>query len=282
MARALPIDRSGPLGQPLYLQLVERLRAEFVGQKPGARIDSEPTLARRFGVSRFTVTRAVEILVEEGLFTRRQGLGTFIAPPRLRRAPTYLASFTEAMAAQGRLAAHRLLKFGPAEETRPSSYPAGARLLRLDRLRLVDDVPTSIHRSLLDGAVAARIGLTETIAKDPHFSLYRQFREGGYTIERAVETLRARRATPKEARLLALDKDRVVVETRRETYASEGTLLDVDGAIYDARRYVYETEISRGLAPAAPLSKQKETTHASNSNDRRSFGPRIEPWRDDG
>src|SRR5579863_9876500 len=81
-------------GRPLYLQLVDWLRAEAVGLKPGDRIESEPQLARRFGVSRFTVARAVEILVDEGLFTRRQGLGTFVAPPHLKRTPNYLASFT--------------------------------------------------------------------------------------------------------------------------------------------------------------------------------------------
>jgi GntR family transcriptional regulator len=280
------IDLTAPPGRPLYLQLVDRLRADAAGQKPGARVDSEPTLARRFGVSRFTVTRAIEILVDEGLFTRRQGLGTFIAPPRLKRAPTFLASFTEAMTAQGRSATHRLLRYGPAEalgDPFPSPYPEGTRLLRLDRLRLVDNAPTSIHCSLLDLAVVERIGLSEAIASDPHFSLYRQFREGGgITIERGVETLLARRATAKEARLLDLDRDRVVVTVRRETYASDGALIDVDDAIYDARRYAYETEIRRGGEIAAPFSKPKETGHASNSNDQRSFGPRIGPRNDRG
>src|ERR1700751_5920265 len=99
------------LDRPLYLQLLDRLRNDISSRQPGARIDSEPHPARRFGVSRFTVTRAIEILVRDGVLTRRQGLGTFVAPPRLRRAPTYLRSFTEAMAAEGRRATHRLLDF---------------------------------------------------------------------------------------------------------------------------------------------------------------------------
>jgi GntR family transcriptional regulator len=267
------------------MQLADRLRADASGRKPGARVDSEPTLARRFGVSRFTVTRAIEILVDEGLFTRRQGLGTFIAPPRLKRAPTYLASFSEAMAAQGRVATHQLLAFGPVETLGvpfPSPYPEGARLLRLDRLRLVDGVPTSIHRSLLDLSVVESVELTEAVASDPEFSLYRLFREGGITIDRGVETLVARRATVIEASLLDLDPDRVVVTMRRETYASDGTLLDVDDAVYDARRYAYETEIRRGGEIAAPFSKPMETGNASNSNDQRSLGPRIGPRNDGG
>ncbi|RBP11390.1 GntR family transcriptional regulator [Roseiarcus fermentans] len=278
MADAVRIDPAAPSGRPLYLQLVDWLRADAAGRKPGARIDSEPQLARQFGVSRFTVTRAIEILVDEGLFTRRQGLGTFVAPPRLKRAPTYLASFTEAIAAQGRSASHRLLRFGPLEASDACfPYRPGAALIGLDRLRLVDGAPTAIHHSVLEASLVERIGLTKAIAADPRFSLYRLFREAGLVMDRGVETMQARRATLKEARLLELDRDRVVVTVRRETYAADGSLIDVDDTVYDARSYAYETEIRRSVAADARLTQPKETGHASNSNDQRSLGPRIGP-----
>jgi GntR family transcriptional regulator len=270
-------------GRPLYLQLVDWLRAEAARLKPGDRIESEPQLARRFGVSRFTVARAVEILVDEGLFTRRQGLGTFVAAPHLKRAPNYLASFTEAMRAQGRATSHRLLWFGSLEPSAGVSYPypEGARLLRLSRLRFVDGAPTAIHLSVLDAALAEKIGLTEEIAADPQFSLYRVLRESGVVIDRGAEVLQARRASAEEARLLDLDGDRVVMTVRRETYAEDGLLLDVDDAAYDARRFAFENDLRR--APPAPLvTKLTEKTYASNSNDERSFGPRIGPRGDGG
>ena len=68
--------------RPLYRQLVDWLRVDLATKAPGDRIDSEPQLAKRFGVSRFTVTRAIEILVDEGLVNRRQGLGSFVAGRR--------------------------------------------------------------------------------------------------------------------------------------------------------------------------------------------------------
>ena len=77
MAAALSAD----LDRPLYLQLVNRLRCEIEGKRAGERVDSEPALAERFRVSRFTVARAIEILTDQGLIRRRQGLGSFIAPP---------------------------------------------------------------------------------------------------------------------------------------------------------------------------------------------------------
>lgn len=91
MARSNAFGASSDL--PLYRQVVDRLRREIAGMPPGARIDSEPQLTNRFGVSRFTVAHAIEILVNEKLVNRRQGLGSFVATPTLKRAPAYLQTF---------------------------------------------------------------------------------------------------------------------------------------------------------------------------------------------
>ncbi len=270
-------------GRPLYRQLVDWLRADIARRAVGDRIESEPQLAERFGVSRFTVTRAIEILVDEGLIRRRQGLGSFVAPPPLQRAPTYLSSFTEAVEAQGQRASHRLLQFGPIAWSEGLPYPDGVALVGLNRLRLVDGEPTAIHRSVIDGGLAGRIGLTRSVARAPRFSLYRLFDQAGLKIERGVETLRARSATPEEARLLELGEEPVVMVVRRETQGEDGALLDVVDAVYDARRYAYQVEIRRDapstLASSNPR-KAMETNHETHSNIERNFGPRLGPWVD--
>lgn len=264
------------IDRPLYLQLADLLRADAARMQAGVRVESEPQLAQRFGVSRFTVTRAVEILVREGVLTRKQGLGTFVAPPKVRRAPVHLTSFSETMAAQGRVATHRLLSFGKAAGTE-SAYPPGVALLRLERLRLVDGAPLAIHHSVIDAGLAARAGLTRDVASDPHFSLYRLLWDAGVEIEHGLETLRARLATAKEARLLGLAGNRVVMAVRRETYAADGALVDLDDAIHDACRYSYEIALWRDGGVAARFSTSTEAGHASNSNERHSLGPRIGP-----
>jgi len=269
--------------RPLYRQLVEELRADVAGRAVGDRIESEPKLAQRFGVSRFTVARAIEILVDEGLVRRRQGSGSFVAPPSLVRAPSYLSSFTEAVEAQGRTASHRLLSFGPADWREGLPYPEDAALIGMDRLRIVDSAPAAIHRSVIDKRVADRIGLTRSVATAPGFSLYRLFDRGGLIIERGVETLRARAATAEEARLLNIADAPVVMAVRRETFGPHGVLLDVVDAAYDARRYSYQAAIRRDRARTALSSHSQkivEAHHASNSNVKGTFGPRLGPWSD--
>ena len=282
-ANALRFEASSE--RPLYRQLADRLRADIATKAPGDRIDSEPQLAKRFGVSRFTVTRAIEILVDEGRVNRRQGLGSFVAAPALKRAPSYLLSFTEAVFAAGRVGSHRLLAFGPTPWRPTLPYAEDVPLLEIDRLRLVDRVPTAIHRSVISAAIARRIGLTAEVAAAPHFSLYRLFDEAGLIVARGVETLRARGATSEESRLLRLGDDRVVMAVRRHTFANDGTILDVVDAVYDARRYTYEAEIrrDRDLASTYPSfhpPNVKENGNASNSNARRNLGPRLGPWGD--
>jgi GntR family transcriptional regulator len=278
-----PRLRAVPPERPLYRRLVEELRADVARRAVGDRIESEPKLARRFGVSRFTVARAIELLVEEGLVRRRQGSGTFVAPPSLARAPSYLSSFTEAVEAQGRTPSHRLLRFGPADWREGLPYPEDAALIGMDRLRFVDGAAAAIHRSIIDKRVADRIGLTRSLAAAPGFSLYRLFDRRGLIIERGVETLRARAATAEEARLLDIADAPVVMAVRRETFTPDGLLLDVVDAAYDARRYSYQAEIRRNHAPAALSSHSQkivEANHASNSNVERAFGPRLGPWGD--
>ena len=66
--------------RPLYLQLRDAL-AERVAAgewKPGTAIPNETELAREFGVSAGTMRKALDLLKDEHLLTRRQGRGTFV------------------------------------------------------------------------------------------------------------------------------------------------------------------------------------------------------------
>jgi GntR family transcriptional regulator len=189
----------------------------------------------------------------------------------------------DANATRGGRGSSFLLDFGPTEWREDLPYPEDAALIGMDRLRFVDGVPAAIHRSVIDETVADSVGLTRSAATTPGFSLYRLFDRSGLTVERGVETLRARAATADEARLLNIAEAPVVMAVRRETFGPDGILLDVVNAVYDARRYSYQAEIRRDHAPTTSNSHSRkimEANHASNSNVERAFGPRLGPWSD--
>ena len=60
-----------PLDEELRVALLEGLDSGV--RDPGERLPSETELCQKYGVSRITVRRAVDELVEEGILARRQG-----------------------------------------------------------------------------------------------------------------------------------------------------------------------------------------------------------------
>ncbi|BCP55518.1 GntR family transcriptional regulator [Kaistia sp. 32K] len=265
-------DRDGPL----YLQIADRLREDIASLGEGARIPSEPQLARDWGVSRFTVAKAVEQLADEGLITRRQGSGTFVAAAPLRRQPGYLLSFTEAVEAAGHKATHQLLEFGEARWQPSLPYPEGAELIRLDRLRLVDGRAVALHRSVISAELAREIGLTREVAASQAFSLYRFFEERGLSVHSATERLVACAAEPEDRKLLNLGGDAVVVAVARHSFAADGTPLDAVNAVYDARRYSYEATLVRQPRNHGPNTENADENHLDGA--RGHDGPRLGPW----
>jgi GntR family transcriptional regulator len=267
---------------PRYLQIADDLKARIASLIPGTRLPSEPQLAKEFAVSRFTVARAVEQLTDEGLITRRQGSGTFVAEAPLRRAPGYILSFTEAVEAAGHSATHRLLEFAPAIWQRGLPYSKDEQLLSLDRLRLVDGTAVARHRSVLSQSLVERTDLTRDVAAHPGFSLYRHFEDRGLLVHSATERLVACKASEEDRNLLGLARGSVVVAVTRHSFAADGTVLDCVSAIYDARRYSYEARLLRQHPSGNnKLNQENDNDPQLDVRDGHS-GPRLGPWDDDG
>lgn len=88
---------------PLYQQLQRALR-EAIEKRvlgPDDALPPERDLAEELSISRITVRKAVDGLVEEGLLARRQGAGTFVCA-KVEKNFAKLTSFSEDMRARGR------------------------------------------------------------------------------------------------------------------------------------------------------------------------------------
>ena len=79
------IDRESPV--PLYHQLAEQLTAAIDDGRlePGDPFENEVALATRLSLSRPTVRRAIQEMVDQGLLVRRRGLGTTVANRKVHR-----------------------------------------------------------------------------------------------------------------------------------------------------------------------------------------------------
>lgn len=87
LGRAPSIDRNGEVAWDF--QIATRLKEQIVagGWSAGARLPTEAELGAAFGVSRTVIRKALDILINDGAITRRQGAGTFVNPPRRKVRP---------------------------------------------------------------------------------------------------------------------------------------------------------------------------------------------------
>src|SRR3954447_4574319 len=113
----LVIDRNSPV--PLYFQVAQHLEdAIRAGALPtGTLFQNEVDLAASLGLSRPTMRRAMQHLVDKGLVVRRRGVGTRVVQPKVRR-PLELTSLFEDLAGTGQKPTTAVLSLGaePATE----------------------------------------------------------------------------------------------------------------------------------------------------------------------
>ena len=138
---------------PLY----ERVEAVLAGDiadgslPPEAQLPSEDGLIERFKVSRTTVRKAIQNLIEGGLIEVRRGRGTFVTRPKITQELTELTGFVEDMQTLGRAWSARLLdKRIVAADGRVADYLAlapGTLVIRLQRVRLADSVAMSFDET---------------------------------------------------------------------------------------------------------------------------------------
>jgi len=151
-----PLDPS-----PLYLQVRKALlnairRGLYLADDA---LPSERTLSSLMGISRVTARKAIEALAKEGVLVRRHGSGNYIAP-HLVQPLSRLSSFTEELRARGFTPTSRWLSRVVAralpEELLTFGLSPGARVVRLERVRLASDVPMAFESSVLPLAFVPR------------------------------------------------------------------------------------------------------------------------------
>lgn len=240
----LRVDRRSPV--PLYHQVAAQMEdAISSGALPaGARLENEIALADRLGLSRPTMRRAIQELVDKGLLVRRRGVGTQVVHGRVRR-ELELTSLYDDLLATGQ---HPLTKVllnevvaapdGVADEL---GLDRGAQVLRLERLRLADDEPLAVLRNWLPAdLLPAEPGLTADLEDR---GLYDLLREQGTHLRIARQRIGARGAVAAEAALLGIEVGAALLSMQRTAYADSGRAVEYGDHCYRPERYSFEVTL---------------------------------------
>lgn len=235
------IDRTGPI--PLYFQIASRLEAAIRSGAvpPGTRLENEIAIGKRLKMSRPTVRRAIQELVDKGLLVRRRGIGTQVVQGQVTR-PVELTSLYEDL--QG--AHHDPGTVVLSREVIPATDAIAERLgvstgddvLYLRRQRSTDGVPVAVLENYLP-AEFTDITTDQLRAR----GLYQILRARGVSIRIAQQKIGARRAQNDEGELLKMEKGAPVLTMERVAFDNAGRAIEYGHHCYRPDLYSFETTL---------------------------------------
>ncbi|MEN9715169.1 MAG: hypothetical protein RJA35_636 [Actinomycetota bacterium] len=237
----IDLERSGPI--PLYFQISTRLeKAILDGTLPaGARLENEIAFGERLGLSRPTVRRAIQDLVDKGLLVRRRGIGTQVVHGQVTRG-LELTSLHEDLQRSGKKATTKLLSLAVTKASKREAEhlgcPVGTEILHLRRLRLADGVPVSVMENWLPNEF---IDLTEMDLSE--HGLYQLLRFRGVSLKVAKQRIGARKASAEEATLLNIDKNSALLTMERTAYDNSGKAIEFGQHCYRPDLYSFEVTL---------------------------------------
>jgi DNA-binding GntR family transcriptional regulator len=241
-ALRIQVDRSSPV--PLYFQVAQRLEQliESGDLATGTRLENEIDLADRLGLSRPTMRRAIEYLVDRGLLIRKRGVGTQVVHAKVRR-QVELTSLYDDLARTRRDPRTRVRSFA----TEPASdalalelgIPAGTDVYAFERLRYAGAEPLALLRNQVPAGL-----LRLTPADLEAQGLYNLLRGHGINLRIAKQSIGARSATAAEARALGEARGAPLLTMVRAAYDDQGRAVEHGDHIYRASRYSFDLTLT--------------------------------------
>ncbi len=235
------LDRSSPV--PLYYQVAQQIeRAISEGElAPGDRLDNEISLAEQFGLSRPTMRRAIQELVDKGLLVRKRGVGTQVVHGQVTR-PVELTSLFDDLTQHHQTPTTKVLTNeiieAPDEVGAMLSIAQGSRVLHLRRLRFAHGEPLAIMENFLPQDLIA-IGESDLATR----GLYQLMRSRGVNIRVAKQRIGARTGTAEECALLGERKGTPVLTMERAAHDDSGRPVEWGRHAYRASQYSFEVTL---------------------------------------
>lgn len=219
---------------PLHIQVRETIRRQVrdgeLIDKSG-RLMTEAELGRHFGVSRITIRNAITPLVDEGMFARTRGRGTFLRSNQPENWVGKLMGFSETIRDAGYLAGAKILQQGMTNrhdaDVRAQLHERAVYQLR--RLRLADDTPIAIEHAFYPPDIGLEIekrDLTSIIM----YSVFED--ELGHAIKEARQTIGASLADAASAKLLGVKAGSPLLSIERLTIGKDERPLELLRAVY--------------------------------------------------
>ena len=223
-----------PTSRPLHIQVRETIRRQVKAGRlidESGRLMTEAELGKHFGVSRITIRNAIKPLVDEGMFERERGRGTFLRSNQPENWVGRLMGFSETIKDAGYQPGARILLQGMTNrhdaEVRRQLHERA--VWQLKRVRLADDTPIAIEHAFYPPDVGLELEKRDLTS----IVMYRVFEaEIGFNIKEATQTISASLADATVARLLSVKAGSPLLSIERLTVNMDGRPLELLRSVY--------------------------------------------------
>lgn len=224
--------------------LARRINAGEI--QPGARLPSEHSLVRKFGVSRVTVRHALDALKKSGMVESHQGQGHFVRGIKAELDMRRLRGLGEALGPNGVEATAQLIERAEikanSQVRQALALPPASTVTVVRRLRLANAAPVCFEERFLLSEVARLLSDRDLDTGDICTLLERS---RGVPIAFGDVIMDMVKAAPKLAQYLEIEPGATVVRTEQINFDVNGIAIDfcIRHAVAEAFRY--RTRIGR-------------------------------------
>lgn len=230
---------------PAYERVYQQLKREINEGEllVGDFLPPEPQLEKKFEVSRTTIRKAIELLVNERLVIVKQGRGTQVIDFRTQQNLNKVTSISETLVNKGYEVTSRSMYIDRIEASSSLAVDfqieKGQELIRVQRVQLADNKPIAIMKNYLLPSMVS--GIEDYVNR---FSSLYQFIEDTYNIkiDSAQNRITARSSNFSESEMLGLKPNSPLLYIKRVCYQGEQPVC-VDRISLAGDKYEFQVQM---------------------------------------
>jgi GntR family transcriptional regulator len=224
---------------PLYFQLKEQIKQNILDgeYKEGDLIPSEREFSDNYELSSTTIRRALNDLVQENFLERKAGKGTFVRRKKVKRDLRKVLGFTKNMTEMGLTPTTKVLSkkvvTANAFARERLGLEKGSTVVRLERLRLADEIPMMLETRYIRTDLCPAIEQQELSS-----SLWRVFEEKyGLRPNRHSQGMMITTVSGHSASLLTLNDNSLIFLIKGVTYVKDHEPIECEESLYRSDKY---------------------------------------------
>lgn len=211
--------------------------------KQGDKMPTEEEICQLFNISRITVRKALDGLMQSGYIYKQQGKGSYVTAKKTGFQLDHLKGFSEEMRLLGKEPTSRVISFDVADPSEKAALVLQLedkqKVYLLERLRCADGEPISIERVFLPFHRFPTLQMAE-LAGSLYEILQYQY---GCVSHHAQQQILAGLATEEEALILGIKPGAAVLRTYRTTCEQDGTAFEYVEATYRGDQYQFHVTL---------------------------------------